>query len=64
MNRPIQAKAARIAFENATLSYCSRFGGRSRIADPNETLEESHLMPKAKKKKVVKKKAKKTKKKK
>jgi hypothetical protein len=35
MNRSIHANAARIAFENATHSYCWRFGGRRESPDPN-----------------------------
>jgi hypothetical protein len=46
------------AISNASLSYCSRFGGRPRVAGPEQTIEESN-MPVTAKKKAVKKKAKK-----
>lgn len=51
------------AFSNASLSYCWRFGGRPRVAGPEQTIEESN-MPVTAKKKAVKKKAKKATKKK
>jgi hypothetical protein len=50
----------------ATHSYYSRFGGRHESPDPDDTTEESLLMPKVAKKKakkVAKKKVKKSKKK-
>jgi len=62
VNEGMQATPMDIAFLIATHSYCSRFGGRD-SPDPDETLEELPLMPKAKKK-AMKKKAKKSKKKK
>ena len=52
-----------VAFSNASLSYCSCFGGRPRVAGPEQTIEESN-MPVTAKKKAVKKKAKKATKKK
>jgi hypothetical protein len=49
----------RVAFQNASNSYCSRFGGRRESFRPEQTIEEFNMAAKKKaaKKKATKKKA-------